>query len=157
MDISRFTQKSQEALAQAEALAGRFQNPEIRPEHLTVALLEQEGGLLPRILTQMEKDSGALDREASSLAAKGPRVSGAASRPSLSRPLSQALDKADQEARGMMDDYISVEHLFLGILDVAKGESLGKVLGLLGITREGFLQALRKPPMRPCPNTGWSL
>lgn len=142
MDISRFTQKSQEALAQAEALAGRFQNPEIRPEHLTVALLEQEGGLLPRILTQMEKDSGALDREASSLAAKGPRVSGAASRPSLSRPLSQALDKADQEARGMMDDYISVEHLFLGILDVAKGESLGKVLGLLGITREGFLQAL---------------
>ncbi len=142
MDSSRFTQKSQEALAQAEGLARRFQNPEIRPEHLTVALLEQEGGLLPRILTQMEKDPGALDREASSLAAKGPRISGGAAGPGLSRLLSQALEKADQEARGMMDDYISVEHLFLGILEVSKGESLGKVLGLLGITREGFLQAL---------------
>jgi ATP-dependent Clp protease ATP-binding subunit ClpB len=144
MDFNKLTLKSQEAVAAAQELARRNGNPELYPDHLLVALLDQE---LPR---ELVPDADAVRAQAEAVLATKPRIQGAQQQPAVSAAFSQVLDKAFDEAKRMQDDYVSTEHLLLA-LDVVPREQLeAKIGGVRGGQRvtsqdpEGTYQALSK-------------
>lgn len=145
MDPEKLTQKSMEALQQAETKALRYGQMEIEVEHLLLALLEQEDGLLPRILKSMDVVPEALQGEVEKLITRIPKVSGPGREPGkiyISRKVDSVLLKAETESRNMKDEYISVEHIFLAILEETRNTALGKSLKTFNITRDVFLKAL---------------
>src|SRR5512142_1256961 len=112
MDPNRLTQKSQEALASAQSLAVRLGHQEVDGEHLLAALLAQDGGLVPRLLQKMDAPLAALRADVE----RDPRVSGGAGEAGkiyVTQRLQQALVAAEDEARRLKDEYVSVEHLLL--------------------------------------------
>ncbi len=114
MQADRFTIKSQEALAAAQKLAGARRNPEVAPHHLLAALLEQDGGIVVPVLRRAKADPDAVRRRANQALDVLPTVTGdAATAPSLGSALISLLQAADDEARGMGDEYVSTEHLLL--------------------------------------------
>src|SRR3954463_3320109 len=117
MDFNKLTLKSQEAVAAAQELARRMGNPELYPEHLLLALLDQE---LPQ---QLVPDAAALRAQAEATLRGKPSIQGAQQQPSVSAAFSRVLDKAADEARRMEDDYVSTEHLLLA-LDVVPRDQL---------------------------------
>ncbi len=144
MDFNKLTLKSQEAVAAAQELARRTGNPELYPEHLTIALLDQE---LPR---ELAPDADGLRAHAEAVLATKPRIQGAQQQPNVSAAFSQVLDRAFDEAKRMQDDYVSTEHLLLA-LDVVPREQLeAKIAAVRGGQRvtsqdpEGTYQALEK-------------
>ncbi|HEY3542986.1 MAG TPA: ATP-dependent chaperone ClpB [Gaiellaceae bacterium] len=144
MDFTKLTIKSQEAVAAAQELARRNSNPELYPEHLTLALLDQE---LPR---ELVPDADSLRAHAEATLAAKPRIQGAQQQPQVSSAFSRVLDKAFDEAKRMQDDYVSTEHLLLA-LDVVPREQLeAKINAVRGGQRvtsqdpEGTYQALSK-------------
>jgi ATP-dependent Clp protease ATP-binding subunit ClpB len=144
MDFTKLTIKSQEAVAAAQELARRNGNPELYPEHLLLALLDQE---LPR---ELVPDADALRAQAEAALAAKPRIEGAQQQPGVSAPFSKVLDRAFDEAKRMEDDYVSTEHLLLA-LDVVPREQLeAKIATVRGGQRvtsqdpEGTYQALSK-------------
>ena len=147
MDLNRMTQKSQEALMQAETKALRYGNPEIDAAHLLLALLEQQEGLLPRILTSMGADPAAVARQTEALLEASPRMSGPGRESGkiyISRLMDRVLVKAEDEARHMKDEFVSVEHLFLGMIDESRGTKLADLFKTFGLSRDRVLQALAK-------------
>jgi ATP-dependent Clp protease ATP-binding subunit ClpB len=144
MDFNKLTIKSQEAVAAAQELARRMGNPELYPEHLLIALLDQE---LPRGLVS---DPDGLRAHAEATLATKPRIEGAQQQPTISAALSKALDKASDEARRMEDEYVSTEHLLLGLDAVPRKDLLAKIEQVRGGQRvtsqdpEGTYQALSK-------------
>ena len=144
MDFTKLTIKSQEAVAAAQELARRQGNPELYPEHLLLALLDQE---LPR---ELVPDPDALRAQAEAQLAAKPRIQGAQQQPNVSAQFSKVLDRAFDEAKRMQDDYVSTEHLLLA-LDVVPREQLeAKIDAVRGGQRvtsqdpEGTYQALSK-------------
>jgi ATP-dependent Clp protease ATP-binding subunit ClpB len=144
MDFNKLTIKAQEAVAAAQELARRTGNPELYPEHLVVALLDQE---LPR---QLVPDPDALRAEVEARLAQKPRIDGAQQQPTVSTQLNRVLDKAFDEAKRMEDDYVASEHLLLA-LDVVPREQLeAKIAAVRGGRRvtsqdpEGTYNALSK-------------
>jgi ATP-dependent Clp protease ATP-binding subunit ClpB len=144
MDFNKLTLKSQEAVAAAQELARRGGNPELYPEHLLLALLDQE---LPQ---QLVPDAAALRAQAEAALRAKPSIQGAQQQPSLSAAVSRVLDKAADEARRMEDDYVSTEHLLLA-LDVVPRDALeGRIKSVRGGQRvtsqdpEETYQALEK-------------
>jgi ATP-dependent Clp protease ATP-binding subunit ClpB len=116
MQADRFTVKSQEAMAAAQRLAGARRNPEVAPPHLLLALLEQEGGIVVPVLRRAGADPERVRRRANEAADLLPTVTGEASAtPSLGTALIELLKRADDEARGMGDEYVSSEHLLLAL------------------------------------------
>jgi ATP-dependent Clp protease ATP-binding subunit ClpB len=116
MQADRFTVKSQEALAAAQRLAGARRNPEVAPPHLLLALLEQEGGIVVPVLRRAGSDPERVRRRANEAADLLPTVTGdAEATPALGAPLIDLLKRADDEARGMGDEYVSSEHLLLAL------------------------------------------
>ena len=142
MDLNKLTESTQSALQDAQARAVRQGHGEISVEHLLLALVEQQDGLVGRLLERAGADPQALAQELGQHLQGRPRVSGAgADRPAyLSRALSDALDRAQQEAERMHDDYVSVEHVVLAIL--ASGTTAARLLEDQGVTKERFLQVL---------------
>jgi ATP-dependent Clp protease ATP-binding subunit ClpB len=144
MDFNRLTIKSQEAIAAAQELARRTGSPELYPEHLTLALLEQE---LPR---QLVPDAQALRAETEDTLRQRPTVSGAHGQPQASAAFARVLDRAEDEMRKLEDEYISVEHLLLALDVVPRDELLAKIKEVRGSQRvtsqdpEGSYQALSK-------------
>jgi ATP-dependent Clp protease ATP-binding subunit ClpB len=126
MDFNRLTIKSQEAVGAAQELARRNGNPEIDPDHLLVALLDQE---LPRRLVP---DPDALRAEADARLRSKPAVSGASQQPRVSAAFSRVLDGAFDEARQLGDDYVSVEHLLLALDAVPRDALLAQIEGIRG-------------------------
>ncbi len=125
MDFNTLTIKSQEAVAAAQERARRLGNPELYPEHLLLALLDQE---LPRTLCERSGyDPGTLRAEAEQRLAAKPRIEGATQQPTMSAALGKVLDRASDEARKLEDDYVSTEHLLLA-LDVVDRSSLLEAL-----------------------------
>src|SRR5881398_95220 len=122
MDFTKLTIKAQEAVASAQELARRMGNPELYPEHLLVALLDQE---LPR---ELVPDADAVRAQAEAVLATKPRIQGAQQQPAVSAAFSQVLDKAFDEAKRMQDDYVSTEHLLLA-LDVVPRDQLEAKIG----------------------------
>ncbi len=117
MDFNKLTLKSQEAVGAAQELARRMGNPEIYPEHLTLALLDQE---LPK---QLVPDTAALRAEAETTLRGKPSIQGSQQQPNVSAAFSKVLDTAFDEARKMEDEYVSTEHLLLA-LDLVPREAL---------------------------------
>jgi ATP-dependent Clp protease ATP-binding subunit ClpB len=142
MDINKLTQKSQEALQAAQTKALRYGHQEADGEHLLLALLEQPEGLVPRLLARMEAPAEALKAEVERELSRRPRVSGPgveAGKIYLTQRLQQILLRAEDEARRLKDEYVSVEHLLLAMLDDG---ALGRLLAGFNITRDAFLAAL---------------
>jgi ATP-dependent Clp protease ATP-binding subunit ClpB len=115
MQADRFTIKSQEALAAAQRLAGARRNPEVMPQHLLLALLEQDGGIVVPVLRRAGADPERVRRLANEALDAAPTVSGDASAPALGQDLISLLQAADDEARSMGDEYVSTEHLLLAL------------------------------------------
>ena len=140
MNISKFTQKSQEAIAAAEKLAVQNGNQQIDEEHLLVALLNISDSLIASLVAKMGIQKEAFVNEAESLIQKLPKVSGGGQE-YVSADLNRALNGAEDEAKAMGDDYVSVEHLFLSML-AHPNRAIKELFGAYGISREKFLLAL---------------
>ena len=147
MDPSHLTQKSQEALHDAQTKALRFGHTEVDVEHLLLALLDQAEGIVPRLLSQAGADPDRLRKALEAELARRPKVSGPGVNPgqiSITQRLARLLDTAEQEARRLKDEYVSVEHLIIAMLAEGSATAAGRLLTQEGLTRDGFLQALTK-------------
>jgi len=145
MDINRMTQKTQEALQAAQSLAVHFGHVEVDGEHLLLALLEQEGGLVPRLVTRLDIDLRNLVAAIRKELEKSPSVSGPgveAGKVYVTQRFNQLLVKAEQEAKHLKDEYISVEHLLLVLADEGRQTPAGRVLLQFNLTRDRLLQVL---------------
>ena len=140
MNISKFTQKSQEAIAAAEKLAVQNGNQQIDEEHLLVALLDISDSLIASLVAKMGIQKEAFANEAEGLIQKLPKVSDGGQE-YVSADLNRALNGAEDEAKAMGDDYVSVEHLFLSML-AHPNRAIKELFRAYGISREKFLQAL---------------
>lgn len=140
MNISKFTQKSQEAIAAAEKLAVQNGNQQIDEEHLLVALLNISDSLIASLVAKMGIQKEGFVNEAEGLIQKLPKVSGGGQE-YVSADLNRALNGAEDEAKAMGDDYVSVEHLFLSML-AHPNRAIKELFRAYGISREKFLQAL---------------
>jgi ATP-dependent Clp protease ATP-binding subunit ClpB len=147
MDPSHLTQKSQEALHDAQTKALRFGHTDVDAEHLLLALLEQPDGIAPRLLEQAGADPGRLRTALEAELAKRPSVSGPGASPGqvhVTQRLARLLDDAAKEADRLKDDYVSVEHLLVALLAEGQATAAGRLLQQEGLTRDRFLQALTK-------------
>ena len=145
MDPNRLTEKTQEALHDAQTKALRYGHTEVDVEHLLLALLDQPEGLILRLLIRAEVDSDSLHSAVERHLEGRPRVSGSGAAPGqvyVSRALSQVLDAAEQEAERLKDEYVSVEHVLLAMLATGSDTGAGRLLREHGVTRERFLDVL---------------
>ena len=139
MNIQKFTQKSVEAINDCEKLAYEYGNQEIEQEHLLVALLRQEDGLIPKLIEKMEiQKEHFVDNAERHLAA---RVKVSGGQVYVGQDLNKVLVHAEDEAKAMGDEYVSVEHLFLCLIKYPN-KAMKEIFKEYGITRERFLQAL---------------
>ncbi|WP_120337428.1 ATP-dependent chaperone ClpB [Cryobacterium soli] len=145
MDLNRLTQKSQEALHDAQTKALRFGHQEVDGEHLLLALLEQSEGLVLPLLARSGADVDQLREDLTNELEKRPRVTGSGAEPGkvyVTQRLNRLLEAADTEARRLKDDYVSVEHLVVALLDEGSSSAAGRILAQHGVTRDSFLQML---------------
>ncbi|MBW7864361.1 MAG: ATP-dependent chaperone ClpB [Candidatus Hydrogenedentes bacterium] len=140
--LDKLTIKSQEVLAEALEMAADKGHPEITGLHLLAALAGQEQGSVGAILQRIGVSPAQAGAEASQLLARTPRVSGAAGQPGLGREAQQALDAGWKSAQGLKDEYLSTEHILLGLL--AAGGDAARLLKGLGVTEAAVLQALKE-------------
>ncbi|MFY9825719.1 MAG: ATP-dependent chaperone ClpB [Thermoanaerobaculia bacterium] len=145
MDINKLTQKSQEALQSAQTKALRYGQQEVDGEHLLLALLEQPEGLVPRLLARMEAPTEALKAEVERELSRRPKVSGPgaeAGKIYLTQRLQQIFLRAEDEAKRLKDEYVSVEHLLLAMIEEGSSSPVGKILASFNVTRNAFLAVL---------------
>src|SRR5919201_5268696 len=116
MDLNKFTEKAQEAIFAAQRAAQDASASEIGLEHLVLALLEQDGGIIPDLIRALGASPDQLRAALRDLVQKQPKVYGAA-QPALSQRLARAIQSAQKEAERLKDDYVSTEHLFLGAIE----------------------------------------
>ncbi|MGA4987971.1 ATP-dependent chaperone ClpB [Nonomuraea bangladeshensis] len=139
------TQKSQEALHDAQTKALRFGHTEVDGEHLLLALLDQPEGLAPRLLEQAGADPRRLHADLEDELSRRPKVSGPGAAPGqvfVTQRLSRLLDAADREARRLKDEYVSVEHLLLALIEEGSTTASGRLMHGQGLSRDRFLEAL---------------
>lgn len=143
MDFNRLTEKSQEAIREAQSQAVRHGNQQVDVEHLMLALLEQEGGLAPSILLRANLPVDVFHQRIRQEVEKLPKVSGgatAADQVYITNRLSHLFTKAEDEAKRLKDEYVSIEHLLLATTD--DHGATGKLLKDFGITRDRLMKAL---------------
>ncbi len=138
MNLEKYTQKSQEAIFSAQSIAREFNHQAIEPAHLLLALLRQEDSVVPAIVTRVAGSVLALREEVQKELEKRPRLYGASGEVGLARPTVDALEAAERYAKGMQDEYISTEHLLLGLTDSIEGKRLAQY----GLTKDAILKAL---------------
>jgi ATP-dependent Clp protease ATP-binding subunit ClpB len=137
----KFTVKSQQAIEQARNRAAELGNAEMQPVHLLLALVEDREGVIPAVLEKIGVPTERLEHNLHQIEEKLPRVSGGSNQPALSASLNKVLDQAFREAANFKDEYVSTEHLFLGVAR-QKNDAAGAALTALGATHEAILQAL---------------
>jgi ATP-dependent Clp protease ATP-binding subunit ClpB len=145
MDPNRLTEKTQQGLHDAQTKALRYGHTEVDVEHLLLALLEQSDGLIPRLLERAEVDVGALRAAVEQHLEGRPRVSGPGAKPGevyVARTLGLLLDAADEEAKRLKDEYVSVEHVLLAMIGQGATSPASRILREYGVTRERFLETL---------------
>lgn len=168
MNAQKYTQKSLEAIQAAQQLTIENQNQQIEQVHLLASLIRQENGLAPQLLRKMGVTVESLDAAVLQELGKLPRVTGSgreADRYYVARPVDEALNRAEKLADEMKDDFVSVEHLLLALIETADS-TLKRLFSAYNITKERFLQALqsvrgnqrvtpipRRTPMRRWRNT----
>jgi ATP-dependent Clp protease ATP-binding subunit ClpB len=137
----KLTVKSQQAMEQAQARAAELGNPEVLPVHLLLALIEDREGVIPSVLGKIGVPTERLEHDLHQIEEKLPRVAGAAAQPGLSQALNKVLDQAFREAANFKDEFVSTEHLLLGVSH-AKNEAARDALASVGATHEAILKAL---------------
>ena len=145
MDLNKFTQKSQEALADAQKKAISFGHNDVDVEHMASALIEQKDGLIARLLSKMDIEPVTLDTQIQAEMSKKPKLGGPGYDPTrifLSQRLSRILVDAEKEAERLKDEYVSVEHIFIELIKNAPNTPLAKIFAGVGLNRQNFLQAL---------------
>jgi len=141
MDLNRFTEKAQEAVAQAQSLATEYNHGQIEGEHLLLALLRQSDGVVPQIVQRLGLQPDSLIQQLSGELDRRPRVYGGAAQVGLSRELQQTLQQAVKIAEGMHDDFVSTEHLLLALSEDRAG-NVGRLLQAHGLTKDNILRVL---------------
>ena len=146
LNTNNLTQKSMEAISQAQSIAVSYQNMNIEQQHLLLALAQAEDGLIPQLMKKMGVDNDSLisktERSVSGLS----KVTGSGREPDkvyVSQDVDKALTAAEEKAKQMRDEYISVEHLFIGLLEKPNSQ-LKEIFSSLGITEKAFLSALEQ-------------
>ena len=139
MNINKFTQKSLQAVQNCERIAMDYGNQEIAQEHLLYALLTQDDSLIAKLMEKMGLDKNLIINRVEEAIQKRPKVQGG--QQYVGQDLNNALVHGEDEAKAMGDEYVSVEHLFLSIMKYA-GKEVKALFREMGISREGFLQAL---------------
>ena len=142
MDTNRFTQKSLEALQAAQQLAQSYGNAQVEQVHLLDALLSQENGLISQLMGKLGLNVQQVRTACESAVNRLPKISGSNQQPYVTASLSQALTEAENQMKQMRDEYISVEHLFLGLLEKADS-TVRPLFASLDITKPKFLEALQ--------------
>ena len=140
MNLEKFTQKAQEAVIDSQQLARDLNHQFIEPAHILLALLQQEDGIVPILISQVAGSVMAIRNDVYQELEKRPSVTGSgAGEVRLSRPAADALQAAERYAKGMKDDYVSTEHILLGLTD----SSEEKRLSSYGLTKDAILKALQ--------------
>ena len=151
MNAQNFTQKTIEAVQTAQSMAQENRNSYITPEHLLYALVDQDGGLIPTLFKRMGVDCDAVLSELDGVIAALPKVGGDSSEVYMSSELSRVLSAAEKAAKSMGDEYLSVEHLMIGIF-AAGTAATKRILADHGITKSAFTTELSK--VKSAPVTG---
>ena len=144
MNTNQYTQKTLEALQAAQQLAVEYQHNALEPEHLLHALATQEQGLIPQLLQKLNVDAGSFSAAVAEKLSAMPRVSGSGRDPDkvyISQATDKVLSSAAREAKAMKDDYVSVEHVFLALLD-EQTQNTSELFRAFSITKDKFLQQL---------------
>ncbi|MFN3743020.1 MAG: Clp protease N-terminal domain-containing protein, partial [Anaerolineales bacterium] len=139
MNLEKFTQKSQEAIFSAQQIAQDYHHSAIEPIHLELALLRQEDGIVPAIVTRVAGSTLALREELERELARRPQIHGATMEVGLSQAAVDVLTAAERYAKGMSDDYVSTEHILLALTDSIEGKRLASY----GLTKDAILKALK--------------
>jgi ATP-dependent Clp protease ATP-binding subunit ClpB len=137
----KLTVKSQQAMQQAQERAAVLGNPEIQPAHLLLALIEDREGVIPAVLGKIGVPMERLESELHTIEEKLPRVAGAAAQPGVGQALNKVFDQGFREAANFKDEYVSTEHLLLGVAFL-KGDAAREALAAVGATHDAILQAL---------------
>ena len=140
MDLNKYTQKAQEAIIGAQALARDHNHQAIEPAHLLLALLNQTESTVPAVVTQIAGSIDVIKQELVRELSDRPKVyGGSTAEPGLARVTSDALDAAERYAKGMGDEFTSTEHLLLGLTETSEGRRLAQY----GLTKDAILKSLR--------------
>jgi ATP-dependent Clp protease ATP-binding subunit ClpB len=142
MNFNKLTVKAQEAISEAQNLSRGGGNPELAPEHLLLALVRQEGGIVAPILNKLGVNPGTIEAEVAAEVAKFSKVGGASAEPGVSSSLRKVFDAAFQSAENFNDEYVSTEHLLLAVAD-AKNTTAAQVLRRHGVVPDAVLKALQ--------------
>src|ERR1043166_6785504 len=142
MNFNKLTVKAQEAVAEAQNLARGAGNPELTPEHLLLALLRQEGGIVVPILNKLGLNPATVEAEVAREVAKYSKVGGASAEPMVGNTLRKVFDAAFQSAEDFKDEYVSTEHFLIGIAET-KEANAARILARHGVTRDAVLKALQ--------------
>jgi ATP-dependent Clp protease ATP-binding subunit ClpB len=141
MNLNKYTEKAQEAVLAAQQLADRAGNPELLPEHVLLALVQQKDGIVPAVLAKMTVDPATVEPAIQALIDRLPRAHGGA-QPGLSARLRQVLAQAEEEAARLKDEYTSTEHLLLAITGESGRAPSAEALKRLGVTKDAVFAAL---------------
>ncbi|WP_066502583.1 ATP-dependent chaperone ClpB [Abyssisolibacter fermentans] len=144
MNLKDFTQKSIEAIQNAETIASTYGNPEIYPEHLTLSLIKQDDGLVPRLLTRMGISPDTLIKKIDNIVNRKPQIYNQTqqlNKTYINNDTANMLLKAREEAQNMKDEYVSVEHIFMAVVDNCKGE-LNNVFTKINVNRQTIFNNL---------------
>ncbi|MEO7157869.1 MAG: ATP-dependent chaperone ClpB, partial [Vicinamibacterales bacterium] len=141
MNLNKFTEKAQEAVVAAPQLASEMNHSQVNPEHLLVTLAEQQGGVVPSVLRKINVDPAGVATAAREYLARQPKAHGG-TEPNLSPRLRIVLDAAQADAKAMQDEFVSTEHLLLGLLSEPGRSTSVDLLTARSVTRERVLEAL---------------
>ena len=144
MNAQKLTQKSIEAVQSAQDIAIEYQNNAIEPEHLMYSLLNQENGLIPQLMTKMNIENQSISNSVLSVISQMPKVSGSGRQSGtvyISNEVDRIMVNAEQQAKNMKDEYVSVEHIFLAIIENPTGK-LKEILKVFSVDKNKFLKVL---------------
>src|SRR5579871_1403215 len=146
MDLNRLTQMSRQAVTDAQAIARRSNHNEVETWHLLSALLSQENGIIPGLIDKMGLQSSALQLAVERELERLPKVTGSVdtSKVYVTQAVNDVLTKAEQDAKSLKDEFVSVEHLFLGLIEVGKPEALKKLFKSFGLERSKVMAILKE-------------
>ena len=143
MDANRFTQKSMEALQGAQQLAQSYGNAQVEQVHLLCALVSQENGLIGQLMGKLGLDLRQVQNTCEGAVSRLPKISGSNQQPYVSNSLAAVLTQAEAEMKQMRDEYVSVEHLFLALMEKADS-AVKPILSSLNLSKADFLKALQE-------------
>jgi ATP-dependent Clp protease ATP-binding subunit ClpB len=141
MDLNRYTEKAQEAILRAQRLTTEYGHPQIEPQHLLLALLQQSEGVVPQVILRLGNDPQRMINDLQQSLSRRPRVSGSASQAGVSSATSRILQMAEREAEALRDEYVSTEHMLIAMADSSAGE-VSRFLAAYGVNRDAVLRVL---------------